>query len=130
MGQERSIDAAFEQGARTLTRWTRDGTLVEPHQLATAWGQDLPTLQAAVRRGDLFEVWVNEAPYFAAVCVGLGIEQTAKICQALGGQKPSPKLIFLVRAHGGLDGKTVVQALASGTPMSRVEQLAGAWIDA
>lgn len=130
MGHERSIDAAVELGARTLTRWIGDGTLVEPQQLATAWGQDLQTLHAAVRRGDLFEVWVNKAPYFAAVCVGLGIEQTAKICQALGGQKPSVALMFLVRPHGGLGGTTVVQALASGTPISRVEQLAVAWIAA
>lgn len=130
MGQESSIEAALEQGARTLTRWTRDGTLIEPQQLATAWGQDLQTLQAAVRRGDLFEVWVNEAPYFASVCIGLGIERTAKVCQALGGQKASAKLIFLMRAHGGLGGKTIVQALESGTLMSRIEHLAGAAIDA
>ena len=125
-----SFEDALERGASRLTRWTQDGTLIAPQQLATAWDQDLQTLQAAVRRGDLFEVWVNEAPYFAAVCVGLGIEQTAKICQALGGQKPSVKLIFLIRAHGDLGGKTVVQALESGTPMSRIEHLAGAWIDA
>lgn len=113
-----------------MTRWAQDGTLIAPQQLATAWGQDLQILQAAVRRGDLFEIWVNEAPYVAAVCVGLGIERTAMICQALDGQKPSTKLIFLMRAHGGLGGKTVVQALESGTPMSRIEHLAGAWIDA
>lgn len=40
------------------------------------------------------------------------------------------KLVFLMRAHGGLGGKTVAQALESGTPMSRIEQLAVAAIDA
>ncbi len=107
MEQERSIAAGLEKGAATLTRWTREGTIIEPQQLAMAWGQDLQALQAAVQRGDLFEVWVNEAPYFAAVFVALGIEQTAKVCQALGVQKASVKLMLLMRAHGGLGGKTV-----------------------
>jgi hypothetical protein len=130
VGQEDAIEDALERGACRLARWTQDGTLIAPQQLAKAWGQDLQTLQAVVQHGDVFEIWVNEAPYFAAVCVDLGIEQTAKICQALGGQTLSVKLMFLMRTHGGLDGKTVVQALASGTPLSRIEQLAGAWIDA
>lgn len=128
VGLDKAIEAALEKGVRTLTRWTQDGTLIEPQQLATAWGQSLQTLQAAVRRGDLFEVWVNEAPYFAAVCVDLGMEQTARICNALGRQKPSTKLMFLKRAHGGLCGKTVVQALQSGTPMGDIEELAEALI--
>lgn len=129
VGQDKSIEDALERGANRLTRWTQDGTLIAPEQLANAWGEGLQAIQAAVRRGDLFEVWVNEAPYFAAACVDLGIEQTAKICQALGQQKPSTKLIFLKRAHGGLGGKTVVQALQSGTPMGDIEALAEASIN-
>ena len=129
VGQESAIEDALERGAGRLTCWTQDGTLIAPQQLANAWGQDLQTLQAAVQRGDLFEVWVNEAPYFAGICVDLGSEQTAKICQALGRQKPSTKLIFLKRAHGGLGGKTVVQALQSGMPMSDIEELAAASIN-
>ena len=130
MEQERSIEAALEQGARTLTRWTRDGTLIEPQLLAKAWDQNLQTLQAAVQRADLFQIWANEAPYFASIFAGLGIDATAKVCQALGGQKASVKLMLLMRAHGGLGGKTIVQALESGTPMSRIEQLAKAASDA
>lgn len=126
VGQERAIEDALELGARKLARWTQDGTLIAPQQLAKAWGQGLQTIQAAVRCGDLFEVWVNEVPYVAAICVDLGIEQTAKICQALGREKPSTKLMFLKRAHGGLGGKTVVQALQSGIPMSDIEELAAA----
>lgn len=36
----------------------------------------------------------------------------------------SAKLVFLMREHGGLNGQTVVQALKSGTPMGRIEELA------
>ena len=113
-----------------MTRWTEDGTLIPPQQLAKAWDQDLKTLQAAVQRGDLFEVWVKETPYFASVLVRLGVEAATKVCQALDGLTPSAKLIFLTRAHGGLDEMTVFQALESGTPMSLIEDLARAAIDA
>jgi len=113
-----------------MARWTEDGTLIPPQQLAKAWDQDLNTVQAAVQRGDLFEVWVNETPYFASVLVGLGVEAAAKVCHALDRLTPSAKLIFLTRAHGGLDEKTVVQALESGTPMSLIEDLARAAVDA
>jgi len=124
MEQERSIEGALERGATALTRWARDGTLIAPRQLAKAWGQDLHTLQAAVRRGDLFEVWVDEIPYCSALFVGLGVEATAKVCQALGGMTASEKLVFLMREHGALSGQTVIQALSTGTPMARIEELA------
>jgi hypothetical protein len=66
MAQERSIDAALQLGASTLTRWTRDGTLIAPQLLAKTWAQDLHALQGAVQRGDLFEIWVDKAPCYVA----------------------------------------------------------------
>ena len=129
VGQASSTEDALERGARRLTRWTQDGTLIAPQQLAKAWGQDLLTLQAAVQRGEVFEVWVGNAPYFAAVFTDMGIDATAKVCQALGRLTASAKLIFFMREHGGLNGQTVLQALASGTPICRIEHLASAAID-
>lgn len=126
MAQGRSKEAALERGASRLTRWTRDGTLIASQQLAKAWDQDLQTLQAAVQRGDLFEVWVDKTPYCAVVFVALGVEATAKVCQALGGQTASARLVFLMRGHGALNGQTVLQALKSGTRMDRIEELASA----
>jgi hypothetical protein len=126
---ESSIEDALERGARRLTRWTQDGTLIAPQQLAKAWGQDLQTLQAAVQRGEVFEVRVGNAPYVAAVFTGMGIDATGKVCQALGRLTASAKLIFLMREHGGLNRQTVLQALESGTPICRIEQLAAAAID-
>lgn len=126
MGQDRSIEAALERGASRLTRWTQDGTLIAPQQLAKAWDQDLRALQAAVQRGELFEVWVDKTPYFAAVFAALGIEATARVCQALGGLTASAKLVYLMREHGALNGQTVLQALKSGTSMGRIEELSRA----
>lgn len=126
MEQERSIEAALERGASTLNRWTQDGTLIATRQLAKAWGQDLQAVQAAVQRGELFEVWVDEAPYCPAAFVALGIEATAMVCQTLSGLTASAKLVFLMRGHDALNGQTVLQALKSGTRMDRIEELASA----
>jgi hypothetical protein len=126
VGPDTSIEAALERGASRLTRWSQDGTLIAPQQLAKAWDQDLRALQTAVQRGDLFEVWVDKTPYFAAVFTALGIEATAKVCQALGGLTASAKLLFLIREHGALNGQTVLQALKSGTSMGRIEELSRA----
>ncbi len=126
MAQEKSIEAALERGASTLKRWTQNGTLVEPQKLAQAWGQDVQTVQAAVQRGDLFEVWVDKTPYFASALLGLNSAEAVKLCHALGGMTASEKLMFLMREHGGLGGQTVVQALKLGTSMGRIEELASA----
>jgi len=124
VGQESAIEDALERGARRLDRWTQDGTLIAPQQLAKAWGQDLQILQAVVQHGDVFEVWVGNAPYFAAVFTAMGVDATARVCRALGGLPATAKLIFLKSEHDGLNGQTVLQALASGTPIGRIEQLA------
>jgi hypothetical protein len=36
VAQGRSKEAALERGASRLTRWTQDGTLIAPQQLANA----------------------------------------------------------------------------------------------
>jgi hypothetical protein len=125
--QDRCLDDARARGTATLGSWTQDGTLIVPSQLAQAWGLGAKALEAAIQRGDLFEVWVNESPYVPAVLIPLGVELASKLCKALKIQPASEKLIFLLRPHGGLGGKTVVQALQSGARLSRIEELADAW---
>lgn len=118
------LKESLEQGARLMVRWTQDGTLITPQQLSKAWGQDLQTLEAALERGDVFALWIEEALYFPEVFTTLGSDTTARICQALGDQAASSKLMFFRRKHGGIGGQTVLQALASGTPIDRIEELA------
>lgn len=126
MAQEKSIEAALERGAGALKRWTQNGTLIDPQQLVQAWGQDVQTVQAAVQRGDLFEVWVDRMPYFPSALASLNSAEAVMVCHALGGLTASEKLVFLMREHGGLGGQTVAQALKSGTSMGRIEELASA----
>ncbi|MDO9316168.1 MAG: hypothetical protein Q7T97_16665 [Burkholderiaceae bacterium] len=127
MTQDRCFDDARARGAATLGSWTQDGTLIVPSQLAQAWGLGAQALETAIQRGDIFEVWVNESPYVPAVLIPLGVQLASKLCKALKIQPGSEKLIFLLRPHGGLGGKTVVQALQSGARLSRIEELADAW---
>ncbi len=127
MALDRCVDEARARGTATLANWTQDGRLIALAQLAQAWGLGMPAMEAAVKRGDLFEVWVDNEPYFPAALIPLGIEQASRLCRALGIQTASGKLIFLLRPHVGLGGKTVVQSLQSGTPLSRIKELADAW---
>jgi hypothetical protein len=126
MPQNQWLDVALARGTATLEEWTQDGTLIAPAQLAEAWRIGTEATEAAVERGDLFEVWVNKSRYIPAALIPLGLEQAARLCHALKGQPASEKLIFLLRPHGGLGGQTVVQALQTGTPLSRIDELAAA----
>ena len=100
--------------------------MISTQRLAKAWVQDLQVVQAAVQRGELFEVWVDNERFCPAVFVDLGVETTALVCQALDGLTASAKLVFLMRQHGALDGQTVLQALESGIPPRRIEELSKA----
>jgi hypothetical protein len=51
----------------------------------------------------------------------------AAICRALGGLGASEKLMFWLRDHGALSGKSVAAALEAGLALAHVERLAAAW---
>jgi hypothetical protein len=51
----------------------------------------------------------------------------AATCRALGGIAASEKLMFWLRDHGALAGKSVAAALEAGTGLAKVERLAAAW---
>jgi hypothetical protein len=57
----------------------------------------------------------------------LSLQSSFRICSKLGDRSPSSKLIFLLRKHGGLGGKTVADALRTGASLGRILQLAGLW---
>ncbi len=126
MTLDRCLDDARARGTATLAHWTQDGTLIVPSQLAQAWGLGAQALEAAIQLGELFEVWVDGSRYLPAVLLPLGVELASKLCKTLKILTASEKLIFLLRPHGGLGGKTVVQALQSGARPSRIEELAQA----
>lgn len=122
-----ALDDARAKGRAKLDKWTQDGTLVPPAELARAWQMQTDDFKAAVERGDLFEVWVGDAPYFPSELFALGSSHSFEICRNLGNESPSSKLVFLLREHVQLGGKTVLEAMETGTPLKRILQLAHSW---
>jgi hypothetical protein len=51
----------------------------------------------------------------------------ARICAALGRLDSTEKLMFWVREHGALGGRSVAAALEGGASLPQVERLADAW---
>ena len=127
MTHHQAIEASLLRGAAKLVQWTKDGTLVTPEQLAKQWNLGALEVEAAVQRGDVFQVWVNDSPFFPSALIPLGLEQATQVCKALDGTAASSKLIFMQRKHGRLGDRTVVEALSSGFQLSLVCELAGEW---
>lgn len=127
MAEHPEIEAALARGAARLVQWTKDGTLVTPERFAEQRGLGAHEVQAALQRGDVFQVWVNDSPFFPSALIPLGLEQAAQVCQALEGNAASSKLSFLLRKHGGLGDKTVVEALSSGLSLNLVCEIAHEW---
>lgn len=110
-------------------KWTQDGTLVEAKRLAESWGVTPQALGAAVRRGELFTLKVSNRLYYPGVFQLMDRAPVAKICTALGDLSPSEKMIFWMREHGGLAGRSVRDALESHFSVERIVELAEAWAE-
>lgn len=118
---------AVSRGEQTLVAWVQDGTLIEAKALARAWGLTPQAVGAAAKRGEVFAIKVANRLYYASLFQALERATVAKICKELGDLAASEKLIFWMRKHGGLAGKTVSQALSGRTSIARVVEIAAAW---
>ena len=126
MADDHAVDDASALGAARLVAWTKDDKLIPRGALAHAWQMSAEDIEAAVQRGDLFEVRVDDLPYVSSELIALGAHWSFEVCRALGDQGASSKLIFLLHPHGGLGGKTVAEARRTGTPLARILLLAQA----
>ena len=120
---------AIARGEAARVQWIKDGLVVPGERLAQAWGVTRQALAPACARGDLFAVKVNNRLYYASAFLTLDRESVATVCRALGAIGASEKLIFWLREHGALAGKSVAAALDSGESVAKVEHLARAWAD-
>jgi hypothetical protein len=84
-------------------------------------------LAPAAGRGEIFAVKVGNRLYYPQAFQGMDREAVAAICRALGDLDASEKLMFWLREHGALAGKSVAAALEAGTALAKVERLAEAW---
>ncbi len=70
---------------------------------------------------------VGNRLYYPQAFLAMDREAVAAICRALGSLGASEKLMFWLREHGALAGKSVAAALEAGAPVAKVERLAAAW---
>jgi hypothetical protein len=108
-------------------KWVKDGLVVPGEQLANAWGLTRQALAPAAERGDVFAVKIGNRLYYPQSFLVLDREAVAVVCRALGDLASSEKLMFWLRAHGALAGRSVAAALEAGVPLAKVERLAAAW---
>jgi hypothetical protein len=121
------LAGAAARGEAARVQWVKDGLVVPGEQLAQAWGLTRQALAPAADRGDVFAVKVGNRLYYPQAFLGMDRETVATVCRALGDLGSSEKLMFWLRDHGTLAGKSVAVALEAGVPVAKVERLAAAW---
>jgi len=121
------LAGAALRGEAARVQWVKDGLVVPGEQLAKAWGLTRQALAPAADRGEIFAVKVRNRLYYPQAFLGIERETVAAICRALGGLGASEKLMFWLRDHGTLSGKSVAAALEAGLALTHVERLAAAW---
>ena len=118
---------ATARGEAARVQWVKDGLVVPGEQLARAWGLTRQALAPAAQRGEVFAVKVGNRLYYPRSLLGMDRESVATVCRALGELGSSEKLMFWLRDHGALAGKSVAAALDAGIPVAKVERVAAAW---
>ena len=118
---------AAARGEAARVQWVKDGLVVPGEQLAQAWGLTRQALAPAAERGEVFAVKVGNRLYYPQSFLGMDRESVATVCRALSDLGSSEKLMFWLRDHGALAGKSVAAALEAGVPLAKVERLAAAW---
>ena len=121
------LAGAVARGEAARVQWVKDGLVVPGEQLAHAWGLTRQALAPAADRGELFAVKVGNRLYYPRAFLDLDRDAVATVCRSLGQLGPSEKLMFWLRLHGALAGKSVTAALEAGVPVARVARVAAAW---
>jgi len=121
------VAGATARGEAARVQWVKDGLVVPGEQLAQAWGLTRQALAPAADRGEVFAVKVGNRLYYPRAFLGMDREAVAAICRALRDLGASEKLMFWLREHGSLAGKSVAASLEAGTALAEVERLAAAW---
>ena len=116
------------RGQDTISRWVREGQLVLSADFAKGWGVSRQALDQAVVRGELFSIKSGNKRFYLESLMHLDRPDVARVCRALGRADGVEKLVFWMREHGGLAGKTAVDAVKK-RKVDRVVELAEAWAE-
>ncbi len=121
------LAGATARGEAARVQWVKEGLVVPGEQLAHAWGLTRQALAPAAVRGEVFAVKVGNRLYYPHAFLGMDREDVAAVCRALGDLGASEKLMFWLREHGVLAGKSVAASLEAGIPLAKVQRLAASW---
>jgi hypothetical protein len=127
VGAGGGLAGATARGEAARVQWVKEGLVAPGEQLAQAWGLTRQALAPAAERGDVFAVKVGNRLYYPQAFLNMEREAVATVCRALGNLGSSEKLMFWLREHGTLAGKSVAAALEAGVSVAKVERLAAAW---
>lgn len=122
---DRIVAAARVSGEARLVKWTQDGTLLPVSAVEEAWGIKRQSVDAARARNEIFSVYVRGQHWYPAEALKFDRASLARVMNALGEQAPTAKLLFLLRKHGALGGKTPAEAAQAGM-LTDVERVAEA----
>ena len=122
------LAGAGARGEAARVKWVKAGLVVPGEQIAQTWGLTRQALAPAVSRGEVFALKIGNRLYYPQAFLGLDREAVAAVCGALGDLGASGKLMFWLRDHGALAGKSVAAALEAGAGLAKVERLAAAWV--
>jgi hypothetical protein len=123
-----SRQSALMRGEAQLVAWVEDGTLRPLAALAASWGVTRAALDQAGGRGDLFSLKVAGRRVVPSVFFGLHRTAIAAVSRELQGLDAAEQLIFWLRAHGGLSGRTIAQTLEAGD-LTRAVSVAAGWAE-
>ncbi|WP_141288061.1 hypothetical protein [Ideonella azotifigens] len=126
------LAAAVARGEAAKVEWVQSGEVVPAKLLADHWGLTPQALGPAADRGEVFAILVKRQRYYPREFLDLDRHAVGAVAQALSGLSPTEKLVFWKRPHGGLGGKTVLQALTAtndAAQLARVVQLARSWAE-
>lgn len=119
--------AAHARGAVARARWIEEGLVVLRPQLAQAWGIPQETVATATASGEVVSIAIDGSEYYPKAFLSLDQLTAGAICRALRPLHDTEKLMFWLRDHGALGGRSVAAALEAGTPTLKVAALAEAW---
>ena len=119
--------AAQARGAAARARWIEGGLVVPGPQLAQAWGIRLEALATATASGEVVSIAIDGNVYFPKALLSVDRLTAVAICLALRHLRDTERLMFWLRDHGALGGRSVAAALGAGISTARVTALAEAW---
>jgi len=119
--------AAQARSAAARARWIDEGLVVPGPQLAQAWGIPQEALATATASSEVVSMTIDGNEYFPEALLRLDRSTAGAICRALRQLQDTEKLMFWLRDHGALGGRSVAAALGAGTPTAKVTALAEAW---